>query len=236
MPEVTRFRWLRRADDLRYEIKQGNFEAADLFDPLLNRPRWRLMRMTDDATMVGRERRRRLLKLAQQLDADGVEGDFVELGTFKGGTAAVLGRAAAGSPYSRHLSLFDSFEGLPEPRAEDGAEAARYAGGKTDGKTRPIGECVGTREEVEGFLFGPAGLERGDVTLVQGWYQDTLPTAEMGPIALLHLDCDWYESVQLALNALYDDVVPGGCVVLDDYGEWPGASKALHEFLDARGI
>src|SRR5213083_1445789 len=83
MPELTRFRWLRRADDLRYEIKQGNFEAADLLDPLLNRPRWRLMRMTDDATMVGRERRRRLLKLAQQLDADGVEGDFVELGTFK---------------------------------------------------------------------------------------------------------------------------------------------------------
>src|SRR2546421_5658767 len=234
MSQLERSRWLRRADDLRYEIKQGNLEAADVLDPLVNRSRWRLMQLTDDATMVGRERRRRLLNLATELDERHVEGDLVELGTYKGGTAAVLGKACAASPYSRHLWLFDSFEGLPEPRPEDGVEAAEYAGGRTDGKIKPIGECVGTREEVEGFLFGPAGLDPGDVTLVQGWYQDTLPKAEVGPIAFLHLDCDWYESVQLALDSLYDDVVPGGCVVLDDYGEWPGASKALHEFLDAR--
>jgi len=89
---------------------------------------------------------------------------------------------------------------------------------------------------VERFLFGPAGLDSRSVTLVEGWYQETLADPAVDSIALLHLDCDWYESVKLAIDALYDRVNPGGCIVLDDYGRWPGARRALHEAMAARGI
>lgn len=222
--------------ELRDEFKRGNLQTADFLDPVLNRRRHRLMRMTDDATMVGRERRRRLLAHMESLDADGVGGDVVELGVYRGGTAAVLGKACAASNMKRRLWLFDSFEGLPEPRSEDGLEAARYAAGRVGGKAESIGECVGTRVEVERLLFESAQLDPSGVTLVEGWYQHTLGKVEIESIALLHLDCDWYESVQLALETLYERVVPGGWVVLDDYGEWRGARLALHEFLGSRSI
>jgi O-methyltransferase len=55
-------------------------------------------------------------------------------------------------------------------------------------------------------------------------------------IALLHVDCDWYAGVKLALETLFDRVPSGGWVVIDDYGDWPGAARALHEFLGARSL
>jgi O-methyltransferase len=233
--------YVRRTVD---RFRRGDLTAVDLVDSLLNRERYRLMRLTDDHTWVQRDRRRRLLELAQLLDDERVLGDAVELGVFRGGTAAVLGRACAASPLRRRLWLFDSFQGLPAPGPEDGAEAARLAGGRTDGALEPIASeagsrelaCVGTREEVEGFLFASVGLDPASVVLVEGWYQDTLPAAEVERIALLHVDCDWYAGVKLALETLYDRVSSGGWVVIDDYGDWPGAARALHEFLGSRSI
>lgn len=224
--------------------RRGDRTPADLVDPVLHRDRHRLMRLTDSVTWVQRDRRRRLLDLMGKLDHDGVEGDVVELGVYRGGTAGVLGQACQASPLDRRLWLFDSFQGLPAPTAEDGAAAAEFAGGRADGSLDPIEAdignsqlaCVGTREDVEGFLFGPAGLDRAHVELVEGWYQDTLKDPPVERIALLHVDCDWYAGVKLALETLFDRVPSGGWVVIDDYGDWPGAARALHEFLGARSL
>ncbi|MEA2333261.1 MAG: O-methyltransferase [Thermoleophilaceae bacterium] len=237
-------RWNHYVHGTMDKFRRGDRTAADLVDPWLHRDRHRLLRLTDPVTWVQRDRRRRLLALMEGLDGERVPGDVVELGVYRGGTAAVLGRACAASPLDRRLWLFDSFEGLPAPGPEDGEEAARFAGGRADASLEPIAArignaelaCVGTREQVEGFLLGPAGLDRSRVEFVQGWYQDTLPHAEVGQVALLHVDCDWYAGVKLALDTLYDSVVPGGWVVIDDYGDWPGAARALHEFLGSRSI
>jgi O-methyltransferase len=226
------------------KFRRGDLTPADLVDPLVRRERHRLMRLTDPVTWVQRDRRRRLLELVARLDREAVEGDVVELGVYRGGTAGVLGRACQSSRFNRRLWLFDSFQGLPAPGPEDGDEAAAFAGGRADGSLEPIETrignadfaCVGTREEVERFLFGPAGLDRAAVRLVEGWYQDTLPHAEVERIALLHVDCDWYAGVKLALETLYERVSPGGWIVIDDYGDWPGAARALHEFLGSRSV
>jgi hypothetical protein len=76
------------------------------------------------------------------------------------------------------------------------------------------------------------------VHLVRGWFEQTIPSAtpSLGPIALLHLDCDWYESVKLCLDRLYDRVVDGGFIVVDDYGHWQGCRKAIDEFRRHRGL
>jgi O-methyltransferase len=79
-------------------------------------------------------------------------------------------------------------------------------------------------------------LDSTRVHLVKGWFADTLPKREIVPIALLHLDCDLYESVKLCLEQLYDDVIKGGCIVIDDYGCWEGCQKAVNEFIERRNL
>ena len=76
------------------------------------------------------------------------------------------------------------------------------------------------------------------VHLVQGWFEDTIPQVKerMGPIALLHLDGDLYQSTKTCLEELYPAVVSGGFVVIDDYGDWKGCRKAVEEYFAAHGI
>lgn len=84
-------------------------------------------------------------------------------------------------------------------------------------------------------LFRELGV--ADLTeCVKGLFQETLPRRRSGPIALLHLDGDWYESIRVCLETLWDNVSPGGIVQIDDYGAWAGARKAVDEFFSARNI
>jgi len=155
-------------------------------------------------------------------------GALVECGVAQGGCAALLARVAAAEGRHRHCWFFDSYEGLPDPTDDD------YAAGRTGSHVRPLprGACLGSYEQVNELLFGEFHLSREDVTLVKGWFQDTLPQTRLkiGPIALLRLDGDWYESTKCCLDNLYEQVVEGGHVVIDDYYTCHGARKATDEF------
>ncbi|MFH1572345.1 MAG: TylF/MycF/NovP-related O-methyltransferase [Acidobacteriota bacterium] len=197
-------------------------------------------------TYLPRAKLRNLLRLVRDLRRRGVAGDIVECGVYRGGSAGLLAYACAGE---RHTWLFDSFAGLPQPTAEDagGRLLGRETGErcvarlvrKPDAPLRPINHCVGTREEVEALLF-ETGLmiERKTVTVIQGWFQETLAPAcaRIPKIALLHLDGDWYESTAVCLKHLFDLVAAGGWVVVDDYGYWHGCRKAVDEFLALRKL
>ncbi len=80
------------------------------------------------------------------------------------------------------------------------------------------------------------GIPRDRVKTVPGWFDSTLRQAPLDTIALLHIDADWYESVKIALETLYTRVTPGGFVVLDDYGYWPGCGRAVGDFLKEHEI
>jgi predicted O-methyltransferase YrrM len=175
-------------------------------------------------TMVGLPRLRKLAELAKRIDEMETPGDIVECGTCNGGSGALLARSAIASPFGRRIFLLDSFEGLPTPGELDGPEAREWAGA-----------CGATVENVRSVLR-ESGVPEGRVKIVKGWFQDTLPRLEVESIALLHVDADWYDSVRLVLRCLYDKIEPGGFVVLDDYGYWKGCRRAVHEFLDERGI
>jgi len=125
----------------------------------------------------------------------------------------------------RLLWVFDTFEGLPPPTEADADwEIARLY----------TGSCRSTREEVEA-LFEQLSI-LGETRLVKGLFQDTLPHVDPGAIALLHIDCDWYEGVRVCLDSLYDRVSPGGVIQFDDYGHWAGARAAVEAFFHRRGI
>ena len=160
----------------------------------------------------------------RQVDAEGLDGDFVECGVYRGGTASMLAYRAARSSRPRHLWLFDSFEGMPKPAAVDGPDAAPLEG-----------DFVGS-EEVCRRLVQAAGMPEERTHIVKGWFQDTLPTAAVKKIAFLHVDSDWYASVKICLEELYDRCVPGAILIFDDYDVWPGCNVALDEFLANRDL
>jgi len=72
----------------------------------------------------------------------------------------------------------------------------------------------------------------------KGWFQATLPkiASELSSITILRLDCDWYASTKICLEYLYDKVVRGGFVIVDDYGYYEGCKKALDEFMQRKEV
>ncbi len=167
-----------------------------------------------------------LYRLCREADRRAIRGAFVECGVFRGGCGGVMAALAARGAPSRHTWLFDSFEGLPQPSARDRANPLARAGGFA----API-------EDVRELLFEKLQLDERDVSIEQGWFDRTVPAARerIGPIAVLRLDADLYESTRCCLENLYDSVTPGGYVLIDDYYGWEGCRQAVDEFLAARG-
>ncbi|MBN1411847.1 MAG: class I SAM-dependent methyltransferase [Spirochaetales bacterium] len=165
--------------------------------------------------------------IAVDLMKRGLDGAFVECGVARGGCSALMAMVAAADGQNRKTWLFDSFEGMPDATEDDeqdwGLERGSFAS--------PL-------ENVERLLFEKFGLERDNVSIIKGWFSDTLNeySQKVGPIALLRLDADWYDSTKCCLNNLYGNVVKGGYVIIDDYEAFPGCKKAVDEFFSENGI
>lgn len=169
-------------------------------------------------SMVDPTRLRQLLDLASDVRLRGIQGAIVECGSWRGGSAAIL---AYGAPH-RDVWLFDSFEGMPTPSEND----SRFVHDSWH-----KGWCKGS-EEAAREILRRVGVEP---KIVKGWFEDTLPV-DVGPIALLHVDSDWFESVKICLDSFYDQVVSGGVIIFDDYHRWAGCRKAVDQFVAARRI
>ncbi len=180
-------------------------------------------------TMMSWLRLASLYDLAKEIGKNEVEGCVVECGVWNGGSGAMLGSVSRLFGTDRDLWLFDSFAGLPEPTGHDVA---------ITGKKGKAGAARGSESLVKEVCFKVMRLFPSKVHIVKGWFQNTIPNVspQIGSIAVLHLDCDWYESVTYCLDALYDKVVKGGIVVVDDYGYFQGCKKAVDEFLQKKRI
>ena len=185
--------------------------------------RLRLFRKVSGHTLVSRAKLNALCSIAAAIERERIDGAIVECGVFKGGAAALLAHETGGR---RDIFLFDSFEGLPPPGSQDGSIAQEQF---------RDGWCASTIDDVRA-VFRRLGVLNERVHPVKGWFHDTFPATQVPPIALLHVDADWYESVRLAIDAFYDRIVPGGFVVFDDYGRWQGCTRAVDEFLAARRL
>jgi predicted O-methyltransferase YrrM len=176
--------------------------------------------------MCSNARLRGIHSAVKHVVAHNIPGDVVECGTARGGSAALMGLTLQQLGASeRTLWVFDTFEGLPPPTADDpDYDIAKLY----------TGTCLGTIEDVTAS-FRRLGIYP-QAKLVKGLFQDTLPDADIKNIAFLHLDGDWYESVKTCLENLYDKVSEGGVIQIDDYGFWKGAQKAVDEFFASRSI
>jgi len=157
----------------------------------------------------------------------GIEGDIVECGVSIGHGALLFLLLSEYLGKERTYYGFDSFEGFPEPVHKDGVTPIT---GRDFWANPP--ETV-LRVLRDGRV--PEETIRERVRLVKGLFDETLPKYQ-GKIALLHLDCDLYESYRISLNSLYDKVAKGGIIMFDEYDDhrWPGAKKAIDEFFAVR--
>jgi hypothetical protein len=168
--------------------------------------------------------------------ADGVPGDLIETGVWRGG-AVIFMRAilAAANVTDRVVWVADSFEGLPVPDAERfPIEARAHAGVVMRDAYKHFASGI---DEVR-HNFTTFGLLDDRVRFLQGWFKDTLPHAPIERLAVMRLDGDYYESTMDALTALYDKLSVGGFAIVDDYGEdtWTYCRAAVDEFRASRGI
>lgn len=176
------------------------------------------------------------------IESRNIEGAFVETGTFTGGASAyalrALSRLRGGFNYRQYWG-FDSFEGMPFPTKEDGDHGSVWVTGKKFNELDVAnGTLVGHETNKADYnqcreYLCSTGYPTKKINLVKGWFQDTLHVnaKEIGPIALLRLDGDFYESTKIVYDTLYEQVVKGGVVIIDDYGGFKGCKLATDELL-----
>jgi len=177
-------------------------------------------------TMLSAARLRNLRNVAEQTILEGIPGDYIETGVWRGGACILLrGVLAAYGVKDRKVICADSFEGLPAPDP-------RYAEDRRD-RLSKFTELAISEAEVRAN-FAKYDLLDDQVVFLKGFFRDTLKRAPAERFALLRLDGDMYESTMDALTALYDRLSPSGFVIIDDYGGIAACRKAVHDFLDAR--
>lgn len=168
----------------------------------------------------------------------GIPGDFVECGVWMGGCSFAMLRAQQHTygTVQRPVWMYDSFEGMSPPIEKDGTNAAHWwEMAKGLPKNEASNEyCICPVERVEEAI---TQLDLwGNVKLVPGWLHETLPLTKPDKIALLRVDCDWYEPVSCVLDELVPRVSPGGGIIIDDYHAWEGARLATHDYLTEHSL
>lgn len=200
-------------------------------------------------TMIGVARLDNIQVLAERILKDGIPGDFIETGVWRGGSTIFMrGLLKVHGVTDRTVWAADSFgAGFPKT-AEQGASPRSYTTGgleflREDESLWPSGiqakwsvVLEGTRLEDVRQRFARYGLLDDQVRFLPGWFHETLPTAPIRELALLRLDGDVYDSTHDALEALYPKLSTGGYAIVDDYGTFAECRQAVHDYLDENAV
>jgi O-methyltransferase len=175
-------------------------------------------------TMVGLGRLDDLQACVETIVAEGVEGDVIEAGAWRGG-ASLFARATLDTlGDDRTVWVADSFAGFPTVDEAD-SEAFRLSA---------FGYLAVALDEVRDN-FARLGCDRG-VEFVPGFFEETLDGLSGRRWSLVRLDADTYQPTRLALDALYPGLSPGGYLIVDDYGAFQGCRQAVDQFRAENGI
>jgi len=188
-------------------------------------------------SLTGLHRVDALVGAVKYLEAKGVPGDFVECGVWRGGSVvAMIKTLQLLGSNCRDIFMFDTFGGLSSisgfsdkdisfrnERAED-----LYGGPDRERKTAFLNVSL---QEVRSTVLA-TGYPPERLHFVEGRVEDTVPERAPRQIAFLRLDTDFYESTRHEMEHLYPRLVEGGVLLVDDYGHWRGARKAVDEYLE----
>lgn len=190
-------------------------------------------------TMTSAERIYSLIEAVKYIETNHIEGAIVECGVWKGGSMmAVAETLKQFNNYSRELYLYDTFEGMSEPTEYDktyyGADATSILKSDAD-KEKNLVWAYSSLETVQQGMDSTQ-YPKDKTLYIKGKVEDTIPGTLPEKIAILRLDTDWYESTLHELVYLFPLLEEGGVLILDDYGHWEGAKKAVDEYLEKNKV
>lgn len=194
----------------------------------------KIIEKVEPFTMTSQERIYGLIEAVKYLVKNNIPGDVVECGVWKGGSMLAIAEILTQmNNVHRDLFLYDTYEGMSEPSEHDMAftnqKAAEF--------------LISNEEKKENLFWAYSSLDvvkqtmsytaypKNKIHYVKGKVEDTIPAVVPGDIALLRLDTDWYESTKHELVHLFPKLVKGGVLIIDDYGFWKGARKAVDEYF-----
>jgi O-methyltransferase len=219
--------------DLRRLPPKGDFPPF----PEMTVDDFNMLRRVEELTVTSMANRWALVQAVRYLNAARIEGDIVECGVWRGGSSilAKLTHADADASMPRRFILFDTFAGMTKPEPVDVSCMTSESALREYNK--------GIRATHNAYVYAPLekvvnnfkdlGVFDEDVIFHKGAVEDTLRNEANLPdrIALLRLDTDWYASTKVELEVLYPRLSIGGVLLIDDYGHWEGARKAVDEYF-----
>lgn len=232
---------LKMVRKLGYDIIHTDESGRERF-PEATPAELAIMREAAPFTLTSMERRWALVQAVKYIVGRNIEGAFVEAGVWRGGSAFVGARMLAQLGHAdREMWLYDTYEGMSAP-TEDDVAAQTGANAAVKFSATQTGEdsadwCRASLQDVQNTMR-ISGYPAEKMHYVVGKVEDTLAVAGQYPekIALLRLDTDWYESTKAEMEILFPRLVPGGILIIDDYGHWQGAKKAVDEYLEREGL
>jgi O-methyltransferase len=198
----------------------------DLFPDIREDAFWEIVDVCRPYTLLSIECLYDLYKSVEYLAARRPAGDFVECGVFLGGGCMALALFADRFGLSdRKIHLYDTFAGFPEGLVEQ----------DIFGKDETLPVLPDFEQAVEQNIRR-AGLPRDRFEFVKGPVEDTLKERVPGVVSLLRLDTDYYRSTRVELEVLYPLLSRGGVLIVDDYGTFQGARRAVDEYFAEHGL
>ncbi|MBO0731451.1 MAG: class I SAM-dependent methyltransferase [Acidimicrobiaceae bacterium] len=222
------------------KLNEARRESGDNLPTHLDDVTRRIIAKVSPRTMTGAAGLESLVEATRYVVHHRIPGEIVECGVWRGGgmQAVALALLSLGDS-SRELHLFDTFEGMPPPTAEDtrrqqnGETVAAAAMLAEAAKTEAVWSVAGLDDVREGMA--DTGYPADKVRYHVGMVEETTPGEAPEQIAILRLDTDWYASTKHELETLYERLSPGGVLMIDDYADWDGARKATDEWLEISG-
>jgi O-methyltransferase len=188
-------------------------------------------------TMTSLERMAALIQAVTYVTQNNVAGDIAECGVWRGGSMMTVALTLlAHGDRSRSLYLFDTFEGMSSPTGDDKSLDGVSADVQLERDAQGTGVwCYASLEDVRANILS-TGYPADKIHLIKGKVEDTIPRNIPSSLSLLRLDTDWYESTKHELRHLYPLLNTNGILIIDDYGHWQGARKAVDEYFAEHGV
>lgn len=198
---------------------------------------WQIYSKVQPLTMLSLERILANIRAVDHVIANKVPGDIVECGVWRGGSSMSMALALQGE--RRNLWMYDTYQGMTDATeadlSHDGLKASELLEAAKD---REIAEqslvrAFASLENVQRNMLS-TGYPAELVKFIKGPVEQTIPQEVPQQIALLRIDTDWYESTRHELVHLYPRLSTGGILIIDDYGHWQGARKAVDEYFEGK--
>ena len=167
----------------------------------------------------------------RKIEKNNIKGDIIETGCALGGSSILVGKL---KNKNRLFKVYDSFEMMPEPTENDDDDVHDRFKVIKKGTSKGIHGNLNYGYEKDLYhkvknSFKSFGLSLSSIELIKGYYEDTLKINN--PVAMAHIDCDWYDSVMVSLERIEPYLEIGGVFIIDDYYCYSGCKKAVDEFF-----